>query len=251
MKSVLLSAAALAALLVVSGATGASAATVYPGGSVGVDISYPSCHTKIKPGLPFGVVGVSGGRVYEDNPCAASEAAAFPGGATLYVNTGLYTGGNYFAAAMTTGDCGSKATAAEAATCGAYEYGLLAGQHAVDYARSQHLSTAVWWLDVETTNTWDADTALNVQSIKGEYDAIRAADAAATIGVYAVPSQWNQIVGSSFPTTWTWPVWYATGLRSASAGAVRTYCGSQYSFTGGPVLLVQWVEKLDQDYACP
>src|SRR5206468_6330467 len=140
----------------------------------------------------------SGGRVNTDNKCAAQEASNFTN-VSLYVNTGLYTGGAYFAQAMSAGKCVAGDNA-----CGAYEYGYLAGQHAYQYAVGQGLgkTDTTWWLDVEETNDWNADTSLNVASIQGEYDALAAlVSAGSTIGIYAVPSQWNVIVGSNWPAT--------------------------------------------------
>lgn len=241
--------AVVAVASVFGGAGAASALTgsQYPSTNVGIDISYPSCHTKIPSGEPFGVVGVSGGRVYSDNACAAAEAAHFTN-VSLYVNTGLYTGGTYYSQAQ------QQCVGSTDPTCAAFTYGYLAGKHAVTYARSQGLglTATTWWLDVETTNTWDAQ-ALNVRSIQGEYQGV--ADAlnnnGSTIGVYAVPSQWNQIVGVGSPlTTSNWPVWYATGASSMTSQAASQYCASSYSFTGGTVQLVQWAPKIDQDYAC-
>lgn len=88
-------------------------------------------------------------------------------------------------------------------------------------------------------------------SIQGEYAALVAGLPGSTVGVYAVPSQWNQIVGAGSPlATIGWPVWYATGAKNLSTTSAAKYCAPSYSFTGGPVQLVQWVAKIDQDYAC-
>ncbi len=229
----------------------------YPSGETGIDISYPSCQLGHKVDLtryPFVVAGVSGGSTYTDNKCAASEAAYSPN-YSLYVNTGLYTGGTYFQNAMKAGKCDSGDFA-----CGAYEYGYRAGEHAYQYATSQKLgtSTTTWWLDVEETNTWNADTSLNVASIQGEYDGLAAhLGVNNTIGIYAVPSQWNKIVGNDWPSGHAYPVWAADGLRTADSSTVSQRCtDSKYSVTGGLVLMVQWVDNygtktsLDHDYAC-
>lgn len=233
----------------------------YPSGQTGIDISYPSCqlgHKITLTGYPFVVAGVSGGSTYTDNKCAASEAA-LSANYSLYVNTGLYTGGTNFQNAMKAAKCASTDLA-----CGAYEYGYLAGQHAYQYATSQKLgtSTTTWWLDVEETNTWNSDTSLNVLSIQGEYDGLAAGLAGGdnTIGVYAVPAQWDKIVGTDWPTTdptHQYPVWAADGLRTADAATISGRCAdTRYKVTGGTVYMVQYVDgygtktSLDKDYAC-
>jgi hypothetical protein len=231
----------------------------YTSGDTGIDISYPSCKLGQKTtltGYKFVVAGVSGGSTYTDNKCAAQEAAYAPTNYSLYVNTGLYTGGTNFRNAMMAGHCGSTDYA-----CGAYEYGFLAGEHAYRYAVSQKLGTSAttWWLDVEETNTWTGPTPLNVASIQGEYDGLAAhLTAGNTIGIYSVPSQWSKIVGGNWPTTdHAYPVWAADGLRSSDASTISKYCqNSDYSVTGGPIYMVQYVvdygtrTSLDHDYAC-
>ena len=231
----------------------------YPSGTTGIDISYPSCqlgHKTTLTGYPFVVAGVSGGSTYTDNKCAAMEAAYAPKNYSLYVNTGLYTGGGNFQNAMTVGKCSSGDF-----QCGAYEYGYLAGVHAYQYAVSQKLgtSTTTWWLDVEETNTWSGSTSLNVASIQGEYDGLAAnLTIGNTIGIYAVPSQWSKIVGQDWPTTGhAYPVWAANGFRTSDAPSISQYCSDNaYSVTGGPIYLVQYVvdygtkTSLDHDYAC-
>lgn len=79
------------------------------------------------------MIGVSGGRVYEDNTCASTEASHFAA-PSFYVNTGLYTGGNYYTQA--TQQCADPTND----SCVAYQYGYLAGQHAVAYAQGQGLA---------------------------------------------------------------------------------------------------------------
>jgi hypothetical protein len=202
------------------------------------------------------VAGVSGGSVYTDNKCAALEASYSPN-SSLYVNTGLYTGGTNYQLALSS----QVATCKGEPTCGAYTYGYRAGQHAYEYAVSQKLGTTAttWWLDVEETNTWDPNHSWNVQSIQGEYDAL-AADAApgSTIGIYAVPSQWNKIVGADWPSTGhAYPVWAANGFRTADAANISKYCTDPtYSVTGGLIYMVQYVDNygtktsLDHDYVC-
>ena len=67
----------------------ASAATLYPPGSTGVDVSWPNCEAKIPENAAFGIIGVTEGTPYSaTNPCLAAQAAHFPNTLSLYANTG-------------------------------------------------------------------------------------------------------------------------------------------------------------------
>jgi hypothetical protein len=242
-----LSAVVATALLPVA----AQASGQYPTGSTGIDISYPSCSRVISPTVPFGIVGVNGGRPYTDNTCAAAEGHAFKN-VSIYVNTGLYTGGTYFARAMAYGGCAAKDRG-----CGAYWYGYLAGIEAYRYAKSQKLAgVATWWLDVELMNDWNSDTALNDRSILGEHQAIADMTPAtptrprAAIGVYARAGEWSTITGGGLAAH-HWPVWYATGLTKQTTQQLARYCTK--SFTASKVQIVQWIGAgtlNDLDYGC-
>jgi hypothetical protein len=128
LKRVLLASTAAVAAVVSAVLVPASAQALgqYPTGGTGVDLSYPSCSAPVAKDAAFGIVGVSGGRVFTDNACAAAEASHFRN-VSIYVNTGLYTGGAAFARAMTYGGCASRDR-----SCGAYWYGYLAGVRAYD-----------------------------------------------------------------------------------------------------------------------
>ncbi|HEY0373638.1 MAG TPA: hypothetical protein VGC94_02520 [Amnibacterium sp.] len=229
----------------------AQASGQYPTGRTGIDISYPSCSRVIAPGVPFGIVGVNGGRPYSDNPCAAAEAHAFTN-VSLYVNTGLYTGGSFFAKAMAYGGCAAKDR-----SCGAYWYGYLAGLEAYRYAKAQGLAgAATWWLDVEVMNDWSTSTALNDRSILGEHQAIADLTPAtgtrprAVIGVYARAGEWSTITGGGLATR-HWPVWLATGLTKQTTTQLARFCTK--SFTASKVQIVQWIGPgtlNDLDYGC-
>jgi hypothetical protein len=219
-------------------AQGALASSVYATGTTGVDVSYPNCSTSI-PNVSFGVVGVNNGLVYGHNNCAAAEAKHFSN-LSLYVNTGLNTSASssYYTQAQV--GCNGDVN------CAAYNYGYNAAKDAIGYAQSQGLSSNKWWLDVETSNTWNKDTLQNQKSLQGEYDAL-AANGATTVGVYSTTAQWQSVAGG-----WqnNWPSWGATTWTTAKQA--QTYC-TGHQFTGGPSLLMQYISRqsrLDQDVAC-
>lgn len=228
----------VAVTLVIMGAPLASASSVYPTGSTGVDVSYPNCSTPL-PAATFGIVGVSGGLVYSQNNCLVAEAKTYPN-LSLYVNSGLNASpsSTYYTQAQV--GCNGDVN------CAAYNYGYNAGQNAIAYAQSQGVSSSKWWIDVETMNTWNSDVIQNQKSIQGEHDALVAAGAT-TVGVYSTTSQWQSITGG-----WQnqWPSWGATSWTTAKQA--QTYC-TGHQFTGGPSLLMQYKSKqskVDQDVAC-
>jgi hypothetical protein len=220
-------------------ATGTAAAQgQYVSGTVGTDVSWPNCSSRIPPSS-FGIVGVNGGKNFTQNPCFKAQASQF-GNLSLYANTG-YPG-------QSTGLSYQNSPLVCAATdtgCLAYNYGYNAGQYALSYAQNSGVKASTWWLDTETMNTWTSDQAQNRSSLQGETDALKAAGVT-TVGVYSTTAQWGTITGG-------WknglPSWGATTWTTAKQAA--TYCNG-HEFTGGPSYLMQYTPKrgLDQNYAC-
>jgi len=208
----------------------------YPSGSSGYDVSYPNCNAR-KPSGAFGIVGVTGGLNFSQNPCLPKENGWFKG-ATLYLNSG-YPG---YLKALNYQNSPRTCQTTDL-NCLAYNYGYNAGLYAVNYAKSLNVKSATWWLDVETMNTWQSDTVQNRQSIQGEYDAL-SSNTIDTIGAYSTTAQWDQITGTWKPG---WPSWGASTWRTAKQAA--TFC-TGHEFTGGTTYLIQYTGKLDQDYAC-
>ena len=107
-----------------------------------------------------------------------------------------------------------------------------------------------WWLDVETGNTWQSDTTMNVADLQGMIAGLQAAGAG-SVGVYSTTAQWDSITGSTTNASgalWDIPEWVA-GARTASEA--QGNC-TQTSFTGGVVSLAQWSGRpFDGDVVCP
>jgi hypothetical protein len=233
-----LSVVATTLAVVFMAAPAAMASSIYPTGSNGLDISYPNCSAKLT-AVDFGIVGVNGGTAYSHNSCLATEARAFPN-LSLYVNAGLNASAlsSYYTQAQV--GCNGDAL------CAAYNYGVNAANDAISYANSQGVSSTKWWLDTETSNTWNIDALQNQKSLQGEYDTL-VANGATTVGVYSTTAQWQTISGG-----WLnfWPSWGATTWTTAKQA--QTYC-TGHQFTGGPSLLMQYKShqsKVDQDVAC-
>jgi hypothetical protein len=106
-----------------------------------------------------------------------------------------------------------------------------------------------WWLDVETTNTWQSDTTMNVADLQGMVAGLQDVGAT-TVGAYSTSSQWDTITGGTSSTSgslYQIPNWIP-GARNLSGAQANC---TQASFTGGTVTVTQWFGHPDDgDYAC-
>lgn len=238
----------------------------------GADISYPECAIKADPvGQGFGIVGVNGGRPGDANPCLASELTwaigsvgfdfVFGPSVSLYVNTANPGPGTRerpvagwpHSGITSHGVCRGGWSAACAHVYGvqhaAHTFGLAAAAAGPIVGRWR------WWLDVERANSWaKRDTKgfgrLNAAAIQGFADGLRAAGVRGDVGIYSTAADWFAITGMSayesqayFPTEADW-----VGGASSRLQALGL---CQSSFSGGRVLLVQYVAGLfDIDVRC-
>jgi hypothetical protein len=131
--------------------------------------------------------------------------------------------------------------------CMAYNYGYNAAVDAFQYGSSHGVRAGLWWIDVETANTWDINTANNDLTVQGALDALAAQGVVA--GIYSTSFQWHVIAGNFAPRV---PEWIATGADAATA---QQFCDGTHSFgAGGVPWLTQFGtagNAFDQDYACP
>lgn len=228
----------LSVMLLAASVAGASAATdPYTAGSNGYDVSYPNCGGSLPGPGTFGIVGATGGRAFEANPCLGTELDWAPAPPSLYMNLNDPIGrtasnGNTGPA----GSCGRKDRA-----CIAYNYGYNAAAYAADLVPAG-TGVAAWWLDIETANSWSTTTSLNDRVIQGAIDYFTTRGL--TVGIYSTAGQWTKIAGSYAPGL---PNWVA-GATGATASA---FCGTSHAFGGGAVWLVQYPSNgVDGDYAC-
>jgi hypothetical protein len=195
-------------------------------GAVGSDISWPQCGRAYPATPPFAIVGVTDGRPYTENPCLVSEYrwARASGVVEYYMNTAN--------PGVALGD--------------AYNYGFNAARDAYGYATS-HVSAGpghLWWLDVETDNSWSNDHGANTTVIAGSIAFFRSHGVA--VGIYSTRFQWGVITGgAAIPSVPNW----VPGAESATEAA--TLCAPSQSFSGGPVAMTQFTTLFDYDYACP
>ncbi len=261
--------AALAVLTVVLGLP-ATASAAAPG-PVGYDVSYPQCGWELPGDRAFAVVGVNGGLATRANPCLADQLA-WAGGSDgsvadqpevqLYLNTAnpgqvLHHVETWPTSGSTPyGDCdGSNSTACS------WEYGWERASTSVlsfflPAARDAGIETQpdryVWWLDVETVNTWQVGSpealARNRATLEGMTASVLARGG--RVGVYSTHQQWAQIVGDvpSDSNLAGRPSWLA---GSSSLRDARGDCRDDALTPGGWVALTQYVvDGLDRNHAC-
>ncbi len=260
----------------------AAAAKPVNSGSVstplGIDISWPQCGKRLPTDQAFGIVGVNGGLANTTNPCLKDQliwASKSVGGTVqekiqLYVNTanpgGLNTvswpkdnidrSGNI--APNPHGICDGS----DSLAC-AWQYGWnRAVEDVVDRFQPAAVpaginsspSAYVWWLDVETENTWKTpDTTFNTQSnvavLEGMTEHFKSIGG--RVGLYSTAYQWGQIVGTSVGSTSN-----LNGLNTWRAGSLnlnsaKEACTTAPLTVNGKVALTQFVSKgLDYNYSC-
>ena len=189
-------------------------------------------------------MGVSDGLPFYDNPCLASEYAWATAGSrppAFYMNTADPGAQSVRWTLPGPQPCGGSS---DDLGC-AYNYGWNAADHAYGYANAQTgmADSVVWWLDIETANTWSANVAANQADIQGMLDYFRAKSL--QVGAYSTASQWKQITGGESVAVPNW----VPGASSASQAL--SWCTPSHSFTGGPVTLVQYpAGSFNGDAAC-
>jgi hypothetical protein len=254
-----------AAILAVPGTASAAPTTV------GYDVSYPQCGSSLPKYRAFAVVGVNGGLSTKANPCLGAQLTwawkssgavsaqpraqvylntANPGEVRSQVTTWPTTGSTPY------GTCdGSNSQACS------YEYGWERAQYSVSTfflpaARTAGVETSpsdyTWWLDVETTNTWQSGSAAalarNRATLEGMADYLDSRDA--PVGIYSTNYQWNQIAGTvpDESTLAGLPSWLA---GATSLNGARANCSRSALVPDGEVVLSQYVQGgWDRNTSC-
>jgi hypothetical protein len=229
--------------------TGAAAGTAAAKGPAtktrGYDISYPQCGGAYPTNVAFAIVGVNGGKVFSANPCLADQLRwGGDAAAELYINTG--NPGPAISRMWPVGQSWPRVCDAESpdtADC-AYDYGWNAAQHSYQTVEAAYAAREIsanpnattWWLDVETSNSWRQDTALNVAALQGEVAYLQSRGVT-RIGFYSTTVQWGEITGGSKVFA-TMPSW---GAGAPSESVAKRHCVSSPGFTGGRLAMVQYI----------
>jgi hypothetical protein len=247
----LASAAWVAVVVAVVGVPGAGAQTAL----VGYDLSYPQCNTAFPAGGAFVIVGVNAGLPFSANPClgvgdGASELQWAGTGAELYANTadpGPMLSSHWPNGQAAPRQCNTTVSpGADTSSC-AYDYGWNAAADSYQDAVNAYVavglapagstrtpSANVWWLDVESANSWEANSANNVAELQGEVDSLKALGIA-SVGVYAPAADWQAITGGTTAFA-SLPFWLP-GVSSLADAESRC---SQVGADGGATALVQF-----------
>jgi hypothetical protein len=255
---------AVAALLGLGAQSALASSDIYSGLAQGYDISYPQCGAALPSGA-FGIVGIDHGRPFDPdnqygpNPCLAQEyaAAEATGHAALYMNTGY--AGTYYSnhpvptcVTQSQGVAGGRSVqqAWEIGCATAYwnwQYALGTGTNAYGYTEQGLAAPAMWWLDVETGNSWSSSKlSLNAETLTGAVQELEQLTPSIPVGAYSTAYQWGKIVGRNAVPGLA-ADWVATGQTSATN--VTSHCGT--GFSGAPTWLVQWVWAYTYDYDVP
>ncbi|MHB8710112.1 MAG: hypothetical protein ACYC6X_01000 [Minisyncoccota bacterium] len=232
----------------------------YTSSNIGFDLSY-NARSYPSDGFNFGIVGVSGGKAFAHNARLASEYSWTHFGTvapTVYMNLNAPYGSMVAGNIATPKSCPARAaTSTEPTACEGYNYGYSAAKDAYLYAKGTHVSSKLWWLDIEEANSWSPDIAVNDATIQGAIDYLNTQGARA--GIYSVARMWDDIAGSGFAPMQTIsgqaisvPTWMPIGISNL-VNAINT-CVTGTSFVpSSPIWLVQYVADstaVDQNVAC-
>lgn len=231
-------AGSIATALVTSGPSFFATTDPYPPATTGYDVSYPQCPGAVAPDGAFGIVGVNGGKAFTYNSCLSREYKAAPRPPSLYINTG-YAPTVY--RKSISANCSSQSTAVTGTSeqTEAWAIGCSEAESSLAYAwRQGATKVAMWWLDVETANSWsESDLTLNRYAIQGAVS--RLTETGVPVGVYSASFMWKAITGGNFTPYGMVADWVADGN-----------CNTP--FTASRVWLVQSVvEGIDRNFACP
>jgi hypothetical protein len=248
---------------------------------LGIDISWPQCGFGDLPTDPaFVVVGVNGGLATTTNPCLADQLAyarASATGATnqpkvqLYVNTanpgGMNTPSwptsNVDPAANRAPNPYGRCDNSDSLAC-AWQYGWNRAVEDVVLRFRPAAGSAgvaidprayVWWLDVETENTWKTggtafDHRSNVAVLEGMAEHFTSVGA--KVGIYSTAVQWRAIVGAAVGPTSSLNGRVNWRSGGASLATARNACTAAPLTSRGRVVMTQFVERnLDFNYSCP
>jgi hypothetical protein len=228
---------------------------------LGNDVSWPQCGGDLPDDPGFAVVGVNNGLANTTNPCLHQQLdwAEDAGGGTgqpdlaLYVNTanpGVQ--GSWW---PTNNEYGGKVVANPYGTCEGKEDAACAYMYG--YAKAfddAYLRTVpepedyLWWLDVETGNSWSRDRNANRADLEGMTDFFHSIGA--DVGIYSSARQWGQIVGDvgSASSLYSLPSWLA---GAHSGDEAKDMCTAVPLTAGGEVVLAQFVaDGFDYDHSC-
>jgi hypothetical protein len=230
----------------------------------GYDISYPQCGSAFPTNVLFGIVGVNAGIVYSPNPClgtsrGASELAwaeQHEPSAILYANTA--DPGPALSSHWPTGQATPQYCDGSDSSACSYDYGWNAAADSYRTAVDAYVSLGKvlpgatdtphpneWWLDVESANSWESNTANNVAALQGEVAYLQA-KGAPSVGFYSTGTDWQAVTGGTTAFSAA-PSWHP---GSTTRQGAQSWCGTP-GVTGGPTRYAQYrASGFDADVRC-
>ena len=224
----------------------------YISNSLGYDVSYPQCTNKTSYASgEFAIIGISDGRPFTTNPCVKTlwnnALSAKATSISFYINTG--NSGAY--AKDITSDCATAVpvsyTTRQAKQ--SWEIGCSEAEYSIKSVANIGLSpyenlapgttgNGMWWADVETGNSWSANTNLNRDTIQGlmfELANLQLPTAiqetGLPVGIYSNVNFWDSITGGG-----------GSGSSWMDGSNADWYAGSTCNnFDGNPAWVVQYV----------
>jgi hypothetical protein len=238
----------------------------------GYDVSHPQCGVSLPTGAAFVVIGVNAGRVFTTNPCLdeqttwAYDSVTTPSYYANTANPGPLLSDHWPSGQTFPRACDATYPENDSAGC-SYDYGWTAAQDSYNDAWYSTLATygeaaakpnGDWWLDVETSNSWQTLQAGPTSPEQAQLNASAALEGAVAylstvagvrqVGFYSSPAQWDQITGGTGDRFAAYPVWLAGAGDRASALA---HCDPSQSFTSGAVAMAQYREgEFDANVRC-
>ena len=245
--------------------TSAVAAYGQGGGiQAGNDVSYPQCGITLPAGQAFGIVAVNDGLANTTNPCLDAEiawadtstGAARQPRASLYVNTAdpgsngvtdwPQTNYDSFSGERIADPYGS-CTGGNTRAC-AWQYGWDLADLDAQTRGVQSPGSYLWWLDVETINSWQSSAQENRADLEGMASYFR--HIGATVGIYSTAKQWDPIVGNvpSSSPLYRAPDWIP-GAKTLSQA--KKNCHEAPLTSGGAITVTQWkTSPTSSDLSC-
>jgi hypothetical protein len=225
---------------------------------VGVDVSYPQCGGPLPAGQAFAIVGVNGGSAATTNPCLATllEWAGQSTGGTVHDDVQLYVNtGNPGEQASTWPRSGNNrhgtCDGTNSRAC-AYEYGWARALEDATIRGVSNPEQYMWWLDVETANTWDytdGGGTRNAAVLEGMTEYFTSIGVRG-VGLYSTRAQWAGIIGNGVDATSSLnglSNWRPTGSTQEGAEAA---CGVAPLTPGGTVEMTQYTMDFDYIHSC-
>lgn len=245
----------------------------------GYDVSYPQCGRNLPTDHYFGIVGVNGGNAANANSCLADQLAWASRAKTgtnqskyqVYVNTAnpgqvisqitTWPSSPYDSnGILPPNPYGNECYGQNDEAC-SWLYGwnrsIYTESVFKNAANSKGLNSNtadyVWWLDVETMNTWQVGDMVALKRNTAAIEGFGAyyATKGAKIGLYSTAVQWAEITGNNIRTDSILnrlPNWRPSGTSLANA---KANCKVAPLTLGGYISLTQYVVKnLDNNYSC-